>query len=121
MNLYISFTFAQPDQNRFENYSTPIPTGNFFQVRSEPARKKINLVARSFYVPHSFFFTQNTYGNPVGRVPIPRSYSASRILRVREPGFVEARIVSRVTGASGGTSGDCIVSQGIWIDICVFP
>ena len=70
---------------------------------------------------HSLPFTQNTYGNPVGRVPIPISYKARRILRVREPGRVVARIVSRVTGAGGGTSGDCITSQGMGMDICVLP
>jgi hypothetical protein len=41
-------------------------------------------------------------------------YSASPILHVREPGFVAARIVSRVTGAGGGTCGDHIMYQGMW-------
>ncbi len=63
--------------------------------------------------PYPFPRPHITQGNPCPPLPTPKSNSASQIFLRRDPGFVPARMDSRVTGPDGGTSAGGIYAHSI--------
>ena len=84
---------------RFGNFfPTPIDLNRIFFPGPVRNGSQKNKRPRTFSLLPSHPLPRNTYGIPRQPRANPQLYSASRILCVREPGFVVARIVSRVTG-----------------------